>query len=38
VDAIQKNLLASIVKTYDMGGMSSTSDVGSDIARRVMDS
>jgi isocitrate/isopropylmalate dehydrogenase len=38
VDAIQKNLLASIVKTYDMGGKSSTSDVGSDIARRVMDS
>lgn len=38
VNAIQKNLLASIVKTYDMGGKSSTSDVGSDIARRVMDS
>ena len=38
VNAIQKNILASIVKTYDMGGKSSTSDVGSDIARRVMDS
>jgi len=38
VNAIQENLLASIVKTYDMGGKSSTSDVGSDIARRVMDS
>ena len=38
VNAIQGNLLESIVKTYDMGGKSSTSDVGSDIARRVMDS
>ena len=38
VNAIQENLLASIVKTYDMGGKSSTSNVGSDIARRVMDS
>ena len=38
VNAIQENLLESIVKTYDMGGKSSTSDVGSDIARRVMDS
>jgi len=38
VNAIQKNLLASIFKTYDMGGKSSTSDVGNDIARRVMDS
>jgi len=38
VNAIQGNILESIVKTYDMGGKSSTSDVGSDIARRVMDS
>jgi len=38
MNAIQGNLLESIVKTYDMGGKSSTSDVGSDIARRVMDS
>jgi len=38
VNAIQGNLLDSVVKTYDMGGKSSTSDVGSDIARRVMDS
>jgi tartrate dehydrogenase/decarboxylase / D-malate dehydrogenase len=35
VNAIQENILDSKVKTYDMGGKSSTSDVGSDIARRV---
>jgi len=33
VNAIQKNILDSKVKTYDMGGRSSTSDVGDDIAR-----
>lgn len=33
VHAIQKNILDSRVKTYDMGGKSSTSDVGDDIAR-----
>ena len=33
VHAIQKNILDSKVKTYDMGGKSSTSDVGDDIAR-----
>ena len=33
VNAIQKNILDSKVKTYDMGGKSSTSDVGDDIAR-----
>jgi tartrate dehydrogenase/decarboxylase / D-malate dehydrogenase len=35
VNAIQENILDSKIKTYDMGGKSSTSDVGSDIARRV---
>ncbi len=33
VNAIQKNILESKVKTYDMGGKSSTSDVGDDITR-----
>jgi isocitrate/isopropylmalate dehydrogenase len=33
VSAIQKNILGGKVKTYDMGGKSSTSDVGDDIAR-----
>ncbi|PAV12303.1 3-isopropylmalate dehydrogenase [Methanosarcina spelaei] len=33
VNAIQKNILDSKVKTYDMGGKSTTSDVGDDIAR-----
>lgn len=33
VSAIQKNILDSKVKTYDMGGKSTTSDVGDDIAR-----
>ena len=35
VNAIQKNILESKVKTYDMGGKSSTSAVGDDIARIV---
>jgi 3-isopropylmalate dehydrogenase len=33
VNAIQKNILDGKVKTYDMGGKSSTSDVGDDITR-----
>jgi tartrate dehydrogenase/decarboxylase/D-malate dehydrogenase len=33
ISAIQKNILDGKVKTYDMGGRSSTSDVGDDIAR-----
>ncbi|WP_410508405.1 isocitrate/isopropylmalate dehydrogenase family protein [Methanosarcina hadiensis] len=33
VNAIQKNILDGKVKTYDMGGKSTTSDVGDDIAR-----
>ncbi len=33
VSAIQRNILDSKVKTYDMGGKSTTSDVGDDIAR-----
>ncbi|WP_214043889.1 isocitrate/isopropylmalate dehydrogenase family protein [Methanomethylovorans sp.] len=35
VAAIEKNILDNKVKTYDMGGTSTTSDVGSDIARIV---
>lgn len=35
VSAIEKNILDSKVKTYDMGGTSTTSDVGNDIARIV---
>jgi len=35
VAAIEKNILDSKVKTYDMGGTSTTSDVGDDIARIV---
>ncbi|OPY20271.1 MAG: 3-isopropylmalate/3-methylmalate dehydrogenase [Methanomethylovorans sp. PtaU1.Bin093] len=35
VSAIEKNILDSKVKTYDMGGTSTTSDVGDDIARIV---
>lgn len=33
VSAIQKNILDGKVKTYDMGGRNTTSDVGDDIAR-----
>jgi 3-isopropylmalate dehydrogenase len=33
VNAIQKNILDGKVKTYDLGGKSTTSDVGDDIAR-----
>lgn len=33
VNAIQKNILDSKVKTYDMGGKNTTSDVGDDIIR-----
>jgi isocitrate/isopropylmalate dehydrogenase len=33
VNAIQKNILNGKVKTYDMGGKNTTSDVGDDIAR-----
>ncbi|AKB34765.1 3-isopropylmalate dehydrogenase [Methanosarcina siciliae C2J] len=32
VNAIQKNILEGKVKTYDMGGKNTTSDVGNDIA------
>lgn len=35
VNAIQKNILTGKVKTYDMGGKNTTSDVGIDIARIV---
>lgn len=35
VNAIQKNILDSKVKTFDMGGKSRTSDIGDDIARIV---
>jgi tartrate dehydrogenase/decarboxylase / D-malate dehydrogenase len=37
VNSIQKNILESKVKTYDMGGQSSTSDVGDDIARIIKE-
>ncbi|AKB13740.1 3-isopropylmalate dehydrogenase [Methanosarcina thermophila] len=37
VSAIQKNILDGKVRTYDMGGRSSTSDVGDDIARRIKE-
>ncbi|AKB80402.1 3-isopropylmalate dehydrogenase [Methanosarcina horonobensis HB-1 = JCM 15518] len=33
VNAIQKNILDGKIKTYDMGGKNTTSDVGDDIAR-----
>ncbi|MBW6471249.1 MAG: isocitrate/isopropylmalate dehydrogenase family protein [Methanosarcinaceae archaeon] len=36
VSAIERNILNSKVKTYDMGGSSTTSDVGDDIARIVL--
>nr|QNO48580.1 3-isopropylmalate/3-methylmalate dehydrogenase [Methanosarcinales archaeon ANME-2c ERB4] len=36
VDAIETNLIDGAVKTYDLGGSSGTTDVGDDIARRVM--
>ncbi|MCD6146140.1 MAG: isocitrate/isopropylmalate dehydrogenase family protein [Methanosarcinales archaeon] len=35
VDAIEENLLDGRVKTYDLGGSSSTTDVGDDIAGRL---
>ncbi|HIH43984.1 MAG TPA: 3-isopropylmalate dehydrogenase, partial [Candidatus Methanoperedenaceae archaeon] len=35
LEAIQQNILDGIVKTYDLGGTSRTSDVGEDIAGRV---
>jgi len=37
VSAIQKNILDGKVKTYDMGGKSSTSDVGDEIARIIRE-
>jgi len=36
VGSIEANLLEGAVKTYDLGGSSGTSDVGDDIAGRVM--
>ncbi len=36
VSAIQKNILDGKVKTYDMGGRSSTSDVGGDDIVRII--
>ncbi len=35
IASIEKNILDNKVKTYDMGGTSTTSDVGNDIARIV---
>jgi isocitrate/isopropylmalate dehydrogenase len=37
VSAIQQNILDDKVKTYDMDGQSSTSDVGDDIARIIRE-
>jgi isocitrate/isopropylmalate dehydrogenase len=37
VNAIQQNILEGKVKTYDMDGQSSTSDVGDDIARIIRE-
>ncbi len=37
VNAIQQNILDGKVKTYDMDGKSSTSDVGDDIARIIRE-
>jgi len=36
VGAIEANLIDGAVKTYDLGGSSGTTDVGDDIARRVI--
>ncbi|MGP8319367.1 MAG: isocitrate/isopropylmalate dehydrogenase family protein [Methanosarcinaceae archaeon] len=36
VSAIERNILDGKIKTYDMGGLSGTSDVGDDIARIVL--
>jgi 3-isopropylmalate dehydrogenase len=37
VRAIEQNIVNGEVKTYDMGGESKTSDVGSDIARLIKE-
>jgi isocitrate/isopropylmalate dehydrogenase len=37
VSAIEKNILEAKVQTYDMGGSNTTSDVGSDIARILLE-
>ncbi|MDD3041495.1 MAG: isocitrate/isopropylmalate dehydrogenase family protein [Methanosarcinaceae archaeon] len=37
VAAIQQNILDAKIRTYDMGGSSSTSDVGDEIARLVLE-
>jgi len=38
VNSIEKNIVNGKVKTYDMGGSDTTSDVGDDIARLVSES
>lgn len=38
VNSIEKNIVNGKVKTYDMGGSNTTSDVGDDIARLVSES
>jgi 3-isopropylmalate dehydrogenase len=38
VKSIEKNIVKGKVKTYDMGGSNTTSDVGNDIARLVNES
>ncbi|WP_135610024.1 isocitrate/isopropylmalate dehydrogenase family protein [Methanococcoides sp. AM1] len=37
VSAIEKNILEAKVQTYDMGGSNTTSDVGDDIARILLE-
>ncbi|NPE27447.1 isocitrate/isopropylmalate dehydrogenase family protein [Methanococcoides sp. SA1] len=37
VSAIEKNILEAKVQTYDMGGSNTTTDVGSDIARILLE-
>jgi isocitrate/isopropylmalate dehydrogenase len=38
VKSIEKNIVNGKVKTYDMGGLNTTSDIGDDIARLVSES
>jgi 3-isopropylmalate dehydrogenase len=37
INAIEQNLFEGKIKTYDLGGSSTTSDVGNEIARLVQN-
>jgi isocitrate/isopropylmalate dehydrogenase len=37
ISAIEQNLFEGKIKTYDLGGSSTTSDVGNEIARLVQN-